>query len=298
MLEGSVQRSGKRLRVNVQLIDAENGNHLWAERFDKPVADLFEMQDEVVSRLANALDAELITAEARRAELSHRPEAMDLVFQGKAWFNKGVTPGHMAQARGFFEKAIALDPENVEAMVGTTRVDAMLGTAHMSTDWFARLAAAEATAAHVLSIAPNHAIAHGYLGYVQMHTKRVGQGIAECEHALALDRNFAFAHGLIGFAKYLLGRASETEFHINEAFRLSPRDTFAFFWMTWVGVAKMQLNADTEAVALQAGLVLDPSFTVRRFVDNVHARGLSDPAFLTGVERFVEGMRLAGVPEG
>jgi hypothetical protein len=115
---------------------------------------------------------------------------------------------------------------------------------------------------------------------------------------LELDRNFAFAHGFIGFAKYLLGRASETEFHINEAFRLSPRDTFAFFWMTWVGVAKMQLNADTEAVALQAGLVLDPSFTVRRFVDNVHARGLSDPAFLAGVERFAEGMRLAGVPQG
>jgi tetratricopeptide (TPR) repeat protein len=255
---------------------------------------------------------------------------MDLVFQGKAWFNKGLTPGHMAQARGFFEKAIALDPENVEAMVGTTRVDAMLGTAHMSTDW---LAAAEATAAHVLSIAPNHAIAHGFLGYVQMHTKRVGQGIAECEHALALDRNFAFAHSFIGFAKYLLGHASETEFHINEAFRLSPRDTFAFIWMTWVGVAKLQLNADTEAVAwlrrsldanrnfsiahfllaatlariaeldqahaaVQAGLALDPSFTVRRVIDNIHARGLSDPAFLAGVKHFVVGMRLAGVPEG
>jgi TolB-like protein len=149
VLEGSVQRGGNRLRVNVQLIDAETSNHLWAERFDKPVADLFEMQDEVVSRLANALDAELTTAEARRAELSHRPEAMDLVFQGKAWFNKGLTPGHMAQSRGLFEKAIALDPENVEAMVGTTRVDTMVGSAHMSTDWFARLAAAEATAAQV-----------------------------------------------------------------------------------------------------------------------------------------------------
>jgi hypothetical protein len=127
--------------------------------------------------------------------------------------------------------------------------------------------------------------------------------------------------------------ASETERHIEEAFRLSPRDTFAFLWMTWVGCAKLQLNADTEAVtwlrrsldanrtfsfghfllaaalvriaeldqahaAVQAGLALDPSFTVRRMIDNVHSRGLSDPAFLAGVERFVEGMRLAGVPEG
>ena len=82
VLEGSVQRGGNRLRVNVQLIDAETGNHLWAERFDKPVADLFDMQDEIVSRLANALDAELIAAEARRAERSPHPDAMDLVFPG------------------------------------------------------------------------------------------------------------------------------------------------------------------------------------------------------------------------
>ena len=80
VLEGSVQRGGNRLRVNVQLVDAETGNHLWAERFDKPVADLFDMQDEIVSRLANTLDAELIAAEARRAERSPHPDAMDLVF--------------------------------------------------------------------------------------------------------------------------------------------------------------------------------------------------------------------------
>ena len=89
VLEGSVQRSGNRLRVNVQLVDAESGNHLWAERFDKPIADLFDMQDEIVSRLANALDAQLIEAEARRAERSLHPDAMDLYFQGMACVNKG-----------------------------------------------------------------------------------------------------------------------------------------------------------------------------------------------------------------
>jgi TolB-like protein len=115
VLEGSMQRSGKRLRVNVQLVDAETGNHLWAERFDKPVADLFDLQDEIVSRLANSLDAELVAAEARRAERSPHPDAMDLVFQGRAWLNKGLTPDYMARARSFFEKAMALDPENVEA---------------------------------------------------------------------------------------------------------------------------------------------------------------------------------------
>src|SRR5436305_5430618 len=90
VLEGSVQRGGSRLRVNVQLIDAESGNHIWAERFDKPVGDLFEMQDEIVSRLANALNAELVAAEARLAERSPHPDAMDLVFQGSSWQNKGL----------------------------------------------------------------------------------------------------------------------------------------------------------------------------------------------------------------
>ena len=110
VLEGSVQRGGNRLRVNAQLIDAETGNHLWAERFDKPVADLFDMQDEIVSRLANTLDTQLVAAEARRAESSLHPNSMDLYFQGKACWNKGLTPEYLAQARDFFERALTLDP--------------------------------------------------------------------------------------------------------------------------------------------------------------------------------------------
>ncbi|MFK4523940.1 TolB-like protein/class 3 adenylate cyclase [Bradyrhizobium japonicum] len=82
VLEGSVQRSGNRLRVNAQLVDSESGSHLWAERFDKPLADLFDMQDEIVARLAGALNAELIAAEARRAQRSVDPDAMDLYFPG------------------------------------------------------------------------------------------------------------------------------------------------------------------------------------------------------------------------
>jgi len=92
VLEGSVQRGGNRMRVNVQLIDAETGNHLWAERFDKALADLFDMQDEIVARLAGALNAQLVAAEARRAEQAPNPDSMDLYFQGLAWFFKGQTP--------------------------------------------------------------------------------------------------------------------------------------------------------------------------------------------------------------
>jgi TolB-like protein/Flp pilus assembly protein TadD len=332
VLEGSVQRGGNRLRVNVQLIDAETGNHLWAERFDKAIADLFDMQDEIVSRLANALDAELIAAEARRAERSPHPDAMDLVFQGSSWQNKGLTPDCMAQAHRFYEKAIVLDPENIEAMVGLARVDAVLGAAVMTDDWSARFASAEAALTKALSLAPNHAQAHATLGLVQMFTKRAAQGIAECEQALALDRNSARAHALIGLAKFLIGRGAETEAHANEALRLSPRDTLAHRWMLHMGLAKAQLGADAEAViwmrrsldanrnysathfdlaavlarlgkldearaAVNAGLALDPRFTIRRYRDVTYANS-DNPTYRAGRERLIEGMRLAGVPEG
>src|ERR1700730_16332069 len=123
VLEGSVQRGGDRLRVNVQLIAAETGTHVWAERFDKPIADLFDMQDEIVSRLANTLNAQLVEAEARRAERTLHPDAIDLSFQGSSCWNKGMTAEHMAQARGFFERALTLDPKNIEALVGIAAVD-------------------------------------------------------------------------------------------------------------------------------------------------------------------------------
>jgi TolB-like protein len=329
-LEGSVQRGGNRLRVNVQLIDTETGNHVWAERFDKPVADLFDMQDEIVARLANELSTELIAAEARRAEQVPSPTSMDLHFQGMLHANSGATPEHMERARGFFERALELDPGNVEALVGTANVYARSASYIMTDERPVRLSAAEAILTKVLSIAPNHAMAHYLVGLVQVYSKRAVQGIAECERALALDRNLATAHALIGFAKYVSGRGEETEAHVLEALRLSPRDSNANVWMTWVGNAKVQIGADEEAVAwlrrgieanrnlpvghfflaaalaninrhddardaAQAGLVLDPSFTIARFRASVAS---DNQVYLARRERVYEGMRQAGVPEG
>ena len=102
MLEGSVQRDAGRMRVNVQLIDAKTGNHLWADRFDKPLADLFEMQDEIVGSLDDRLGPELTSAGARRARAKEESQLMDLYYQGLASLNKGINPENMAQARGYF----------------------------------------------------------------------------------------------------------------------------------------------------------------------------------------------------
>ena len=127
VLEGGVQRGGNRMRVNVQLIDGETGSHLWAERFDKPLADLFDMQDEIVARLAGALSAQLVAAEARRAEQAPNPDSMDLHFQGLAWLYRGVTPDNVAQARSYFDRALTADPDNVEALVQSAAADAIEG---------------------------------------------------------------------------------------------------------------------------------------------------------------------------
>src|SRR3984893_182484 len=247
VLEGSVQRSGKRLRVNVQLIDAESGKHLWAERFEKPIADLFDMQDEIVSRLAQALDAQLVLAEARRAERLRNPDVLDLVFQGFASVYQGPTSEHLIRARGFFERALAIDPRNVGALVGIASVDATLGAYALTDDRSGRLSTAETNAIRALSLDPHRALAHRVLGTVYNMTNRSAQGIAECEQALALDRNLADAHAVIGMAKYYLGRAAEPEGHMLEASPLSPRDIFAHRWMQFIGVAKIQRGADAEA---------------------------------------------------
>jgi tetratricopeptide (TPR) repeat protein len=225
---------------------------------------------------------------------------------------------------------LALDPGNIDAVVGTAQVDVIVGSSFMTGDGPARFAAAEAASTKVLSLTPNHTLAHLVLGYIQMFTNRAAQGIRECEEALALDRNLADAHGALGFAKFYMGRAAETEGHIFEAFRLSPRDKDAHFWMYILGAAKIHLGADAEAVgwlrrsieknrnlppahfalaaasgllgaldeargAVRGGLALNPGFTIRR----LRAVKPSDnPAFLAGLERACMGMRLAGVPEG
>ena len=101
VLEGSVQSGGNRMRVNVQLIDAGTGNHLWAERFDKPIADLFDMQDEIVARLAGALNAQLVAAEARRAEQAPNPELDGPLFSRSGLGQKGTTPTMLRKRAAF-----------------------------------------------------------------------------------------------------------------------------------------------------------------------------------------------------
>jgi TolB-like protein len=329
VLEGSVQRAGNRMRVNVKLVETETGAHLWAERFDQPIADLFDMQDEIVARLANQLRAELIDAEARRAEQKPNPDSMDLVFQGHAAFNRGYSPDLLAKARGFCARALEVDLGNVEALVGLGAVDVLAASLFMTDDSHALWAAAEVSLTKALTLAPNHALAHRALGALLGETYRAERGIEELDRALAIDPNMARAHVAKGAAKIYIGRAEETEAHVQEALRLSPRDALVWHWLFWAGFAKSYLGEHEAAVArlrksidanrnnswvsfflaaslahlgrldeasreVKAGLAGNPRFTIKRFRA---AASSNNAVYLAQRERITEGMRLAGVPQ-
>jgi TolB-like protein/Tfp pilus assembly protein PilF len=328
-LKGSVQRGGSRLRVNVQLIDCRPATHLWAERFDQALADLFEMQDEIVARLASQLGAQLIEAEARRAERSPDPDSMDLYFRAKALINRGSTTEYLKPAEALLQRALLLDPDNVDALAAKGWVDMDFGAGFMADDRLARLASVEASAIKALSLAPDHAFAHLVLGSFYSAVDRSEEAIAEFEYALMLDRNLVYAHALIGMAKTALGRAGEAENHYSDALRLSPRDVSAHHWMSSAGTSRLHLAKDEEAVlwfrraieanrnfafthfslaaalahlgrmdeacaAAKAGLKLEPSFTISRFRGGARSE---NPVYLGGRERIYQGMRWAGIPE-
>jgi TolB-like protein/class 3 adenylate cyclase/Flp pilus assembly protein TadD len=331
VLEGSVQRGAGRMRINVQLIDAGSGHHLWGERFDKPTGDLFDMQDEIVARLANQIDAHLAIAEARRAEKSPAPDSMDLYFQGRVWVNKGITAEYLARARDCFQRAAALDPGNLAALHGVAQVDALMAIAWLVPDRAERFKSAEETLIRLVRQEANNAKLHFTLGAVRAYTNRVPEGIAEYERALALDPNLAGAHGLIGNAKLLLGRPEEAEKHVFEALRLSPRDTAAYGWLQFVGNARLMVGKTGDAVewfrrsievnsgyaivrvflavALaelgrleearnEVGIAIDLGLrlTIRGYRES-RASGYN-PAYLNRREELTELMRKVGVPEG
>jgi tetratricopeptide (TPR) repeat protein len=255
---------------------------------------------------------------------------MDLYFQGLAWSNKGLNSENLAQAHSFYERALALDPDNLSALTAKLHVDLLLVGQGIVDDPAARLAAIEATLIKLLAQAPNNAVLHNLMCQVQIRTNRGAEGIAECERALALSPNMASVHAQIGYAWLLNGRPGETESRIREAIEASPRDANMYIWIGFIAAAKLYLGADEEAVAwlrrtlelnrnyavahfflsaalelvgrcddaqaeVQAGLALNPQFTIRRFRAGAQS---NNPMFLKQRERIIQAMQKAGIPEG
>ncbi|MGO8919889.1 MAG: adenylate/guanylate cyclase domain-containing protein [Stellaceae bacterium] len=331
VMEGSVQSGPSRIRVNAQLIDAETGAHLWAERFDKPRADLFDMQDEITARLAHSLDLEIGAAESRRAE-RERPDTMDsidLTMRGWAIWNQSPSSSRARDARALFEAALRLDERNVRALIGLAGTHTTDVMGFMSDNAPEQIELAEAAIDKALSLAPDDPLAHHCRAQVLYARRAPEAALREIELALALDRNLVWSYALGGMIKIFLGRADETAADVATAMRLSPREPGLAVWHLMIGGADLflgRLDAAVEqlrkssgmnpnfglafvflaaafalagnnaeaAEAWAAGRRLLPNFTIAKFLRET-ASGNAE--YLAQRERVCDGMRLAGIPE-
>jgi TolB-like protein len=260
VLEGSVQREGARVRVNAQLIDTESGAHLWADRFDEDVADLFKLQDEVVARLARTLQVELVNAEAQRSLHDHprNPDAIDLTMRGMALLNQPFTKANRYEARELFEQALTLDPINADALAGAAFVDSskyVFGWSDQSADVYAR---AMQRADQALLLNPDQARAHYAKALLILYKAKPNDAtsaneiIAEAEASLRADPSFAQAYWAMAKGEMLLGRYEQAMSHLEQAMRISPRDSN-------LGVRHAEMGRDLLALsrpeaAVQEGL--------------------------------------------
>jgi adenylate cyclase len=331
VLEGSVRRDGDQVRVNTQLIDAETGAHIWADRFDKDRTDIFKLQNEVTARIAGALNLALIRAESRRAEREHpdNPDAAELAMRGWAAFNRPRSRQQSAEARMLFERALRINPQSPEALHGLARTLVNDVANRFSDAPAADLARADEALGQVLWSAPDNALAHDTKGQILRARKQFEQSIAEYETAIDLDRNLANAYAAGGLTKLFAGRAEQTFAPVETAIRLSPRDPLLSNWLYYICHAHTHLGHDDEAIdwcsksiatnplfwyayidlmsaygwkgqkdnarAAIADLNrLMPNYTVKKWANE----GFSDnPVFVAQYQRIIEGLRKAGLPE-
>ena len=246
MLEGSVRGSGNQLRVNAQLIDAETDAHLWAERFDRHMGDLFSLQSEIASYIANALGVELIAVEAARP--SEHPDALDYILRGRVASVKPLSRENYIETIGLFEHALALNPQSVEAQsylataLAGRRMNAVTDTAADD------LARAEDLAGHALAAAPRNPLVHFAKGQVLCAQHRSKEALFEYATALASNRNMVGALHGIGHCNLLAGSIEETIPLVSQAVRLSPRDPQIGDWYFEIGRAYLLQSRTDEAI--------------------------------------------------
>jgi adenylate cyclase len=246
VLEGTVRRSGNLIRVNAQLIDAETDAHLWAERFDRATGDVFALQNEITSRLANALGVELIAAEAARP--SEHPDALDYILRGRAAWNKGPTRDNYAQAISLFERALTHDPRSVDAQSWLGYALAVRVTNLVSESAAADIARAEELIGQVLAACPRSALAHYSKGQVLRWRDRWEEAIPEYETALDLNRNLVSALNGLGWCKLHAGSMEEVIPLQQQAIRLSPRDPRIGWWYLLIGTVHLLQSRTDEAI--------------------------------------------------
>jgi TolB-like protein len=325
VLEGSVQRDQSRVRVNAQLIDADTGAHLWADRFEEEVADLFNLQDQMVARLANPLGWELIKAEAQKGARSKSPDAIDLAMRGSFVLEQGAlspTKDNINAARDLFDQALKVDPNDAYALAGEVETYVLeygYGWRTPGTDYDAKIIG---QADRAIALDPGTMWAYWAKGLYLINLNRPDEALRDAEAGLAVDPGFARLYVLRGLADNATGRFEEAKSELQHAMRLSPRDPAIGFWLVALSRAELGLGRYDAAIdacrkainggyrsfiaysGLAAALALDgkiddaefavaearrlnPKLTIKWLEST--ARGLPPPVF--------EGLRKAGLPD-
>jgi adenylate cyclase len=328
VVEGSVRKAGDRVRISAQLIDATTGAHVWAERYDRELQDIFSLQDEITEAIVGSMRPELQRTEVQRAVRKEQQnlDAWDCVCRGR-WHDRKFTREDNAKARSFFERAIELDPTFADAfssLAWTYVYDA-------ANEWAADRAQAidEATrlAEKSLELDDRNPQARAALAQASGLAGQRKRMIESLERAVELNPNDASSHGGLGFALSYTGRPDDAIAHLEQAMRLSPQAPEMFLWLASMGwahfsggryeeaaswlersrqdspafplayrglaAAYAQLDRLEEArTALREDLRLVPDESISKIKTQISS--IADPDFL---ERYFDGLRKAGLPE-
>ena len=264
VLEGSVQPSGDRMRVNAQLIDADSGAHLWAEQFDTPRADLLQTQDAIVTHLARALDIQLTQAEGARVKRTPAAnrDAEDLALQCSAGARKAAWIGKEADAAfALCEQALAIDPNNVRALMVLGAKFLTPAIVGLSSDPKGDLERADELESKALALDPDYTWAHDLTGTILRTQRRAAEAVAEHERALAIDPSNVDAAFQLAIDYVYLGQFDKGLATFDKAMLASPYDPGLRYWYGVIAWANFGLKRYDQAIeTARRAIAINPNY--------------------------------------
>jgi len=249
VLEGSVRKSGRRVRVTAQLIRADTGHHLMAKRYDRDLTDLFELQDEIVTTIAGAIEPELLKFE--RDRIAERPQLSGdcyELYQRGMWHHYRQNRADNIEAQVYFRRALAIDAQYAQATAGLSIALSAAASLGWADNVDAHFEDAYSLAQKAVTLDPRYPNAHFALGLVCMWTRRSDRGIAAFEEAIKFNPSFAAAHVLLGQMYLYAGQREEAIERVEKGIRLSPSDPRLFIWLPALAGAHYQMRHYEKAI--------------------------------------------------
>src|SRR6516225_519598 len=251
VLEGSVRKSGRRVRVTVQLIRADTNHHIMAERYDRDLTDLFDLQDEIVTAIAGRIEPELLKFE--RDRIADRPQHSEDaygLYQRGVWHHYRHTKQDNIEAQVCFRRALAVDTQYPQAAAALAIAVLNAGYLGWSDNAERNFAQALELAQRAVALDPRYPNAHLALALISMWLGRNDRAAGEFKEAIKLNPSFAAAHAVLGAVLNFQGQSEEGVASVEKGIRLSPSDPRLFIWLSGLAAAHYQLQHYSQAVEI------------------------------------------------